>query len=160
VILIALGSNQPGPWGSPTASVERALTELAISPLRCLRASSLIVTAPFGMTDQPDFVNAVALIETGLQPQRLLACLHAIEARAGRKRGIKWGPRTLDLDIIDYDGRKINEKNPALNLPHPGIAGREFVLRPIAEIAPQWRHPVSHLTAAEMLERLNALNTN
>jgi 2-amino-4-hydroxy-6-hydroxymethyldihydropteridine diphosphokinase len=157
MILIGIGSNVSGPWGPPAATVERALAALDEAPLHLVKASRPIVTPPFGLTDQPDFVNAVAEIETGLEPPALLAHLHAIERRAGRRRTLRWGPRTLDLDLLDYDGRVI-AADPDLDdgpvLPHPGIAERSFVLAPIAEIAPQWRHPVLDETAATLLARL------
>jgi len=122
--------------------------------LRLKRASRLLLSAPFGRTDQPAFVNAVAEIGTGLPPQELLAKLHRIERMAGRRRTLRWGPRTLDLDLIDYHGRVSNPPRRPV-LPHPGIASRIFVLAPIAEIAPRWRHPVTRLTAATMLRRLD-----
>lgn len=157
MILVALGSNQSGPWGNPEQTVKRALVELNSGPVKLKRASSLIQTAPFGMINQPNFVNGVALIETALSPHTLLRCLHMIERQAGRKRGRRWGPRTLDLDLIDYNGQKIKQKGhvkKALILPHPGIADRLFVLEPIAEIAPHWKHPVNHKTAVSMIQKL------
>lgn len=153
MILIALGSNSNGPWGTPREAVSEALRRLDGDGLRLKNASRLLVTAPFGVTDQPDFVNAVAEVETGLPPADLLAHLHAIERQAGRERLLKWGPRTLDLDLLDHDGL-VNLSPPPV-LPHPGIAERIFVLAPIAEIAPHWRHPETGLTAAEMLEKLD-----
>jgi len=156
MILIGIGSNLSGPWGPPSATVERAFAALDEAPLRLLGASRAIVTAPFGRTDQPDFVNAVAEIETSLEPPALLAHLHAIERRAGRRRTLRWGPRTLDLDLLDYHGLVVPEEpgrdDPVL--PHPGIPERSFVLAPIAEIAPHWRHPVLDETAATLLARL------
>ena len=153
MILIALGSNSDGPWGSPRDTVAQALRRLNGSGMRLKRASSLLVTAPFGVTDQPDFVNAVAEIETQLAPEALLRRMHAIERLAGRRRTLRWGPRTLDLDLIDYDG--LIRRDAAPVLPHPGIAERIFVLAPIAEIAPTWRHPETHLTAKAMLAKLD-----
>jgi 2-amino-4-hydroxy-6-hydroxymethyldihydropteridine diphosphokinase len=154
MILVALGSNRNGPWGTPQQTVERALLHLNRSGLRVRKASRLVVTAPFGRTDQPPFVNAVAEVATTLCPRDLLLKLHAIERLAGRRRTLRWGPRTLDLDLIDYDG--ITRRKPRKPiLPHPGIAERIFVLAPIHEIAPRWRHPVTALTAAQMLWRLD-----
>jgi 2-amino-4-hydroxy-6-hydroxymethyldihydropteridine diphosphokinase len=154
MILVALGSNRAGPWGSPQETVRLALAALNRGGLRLKRASRLMVSSPFGVTDQAPFVNAVAEIETALPPERLLARLHHIERMAGRRRTLRWGPRTLDLDLVDYRGLV---RPPPLKpvLPHPGIAERIFVLKPIAEIQPRWRHPVTRLTAAAMLKRLD-----
>ncbi len=157
MILVALGSNVAGPWGSPRQAVERAIAELDHFPVRVVRASTLIETAPFGVANQPNFVNGVVAIETALAPQSLLRRLHTIEKAAGRRRRRRWGPRTLDLDIIDWNGITITSSLPssqALVLPHPGISQRSFVLQPIAEIAPRWKHPASHCTATEMLKTL------
>jgi 2-amino-4-hydroxy-6-hydroxymethyldihydropteridine diphosphokinase len=159
MILIGIGSNLDGPWGSPRETVRRAIAALDQPPLRLHKASRLIVTAPYGRTDQPDFVNAVAEIETDLAPAALLERLHAIEFGAGRQRTLRWGPRTLDLDLLDYDGLVIageaaEEDDQTLVLPHPGIPDRHFVLGPIAEIAPGWRHPVLGETADTLLGRL------
>jgi len=158
MILIGIGSNLEGPWGPPHDTVRRAVVALDAAPLRLLKASRAIVTAPYGRTDQPDFVNAVAEIETGLEPGALLERLHAIEAGAGRRRTLHWGPRTLDLDLLDYHGLVVpgeaGEPGRALMLPHPGIPERAFVLEPIAEIAPHWRHPILGLTARALLRRL------
>lgn len=153
MILVALGSNSNGPWGTPAEAVAEALRRLNTGGIRLRRASSLLVTAPFGVTDQPDFVNAVAEVDSTLAPEALLKRLHIIERLAGRRRTLRWGPRTLDLDLIDYRG--LVRQAPPPVLPHPGIAERIFVLAPIAEIAPLWRHPETHLTAAAMLKKLD-----
>lgn len=157
MILIGIGSNVEGPWGAPRDTVEEALRRLDRDPVRLVRASRLLVTAPFGYRDQPDFVNAAAIVETGLGPSELLRFLQEIELSADRRRTLRWGPRTLDLDLLDHDGRILDggeQGSRRLILPHPGIPERPFVLRPLVEIAPHWRHPVLHLTAAEMLDRL------
>ena len=157
MILVALGSNMAGPWGSPRETVERALAELNHYPLKLKRASTLLITKPFGVLNQPDFVNAAAVIETALPPEVLLRKLHEIETRAGRKRRKRWGPRTLDLDLLDYNGlvkRKPSPSPKQLILPHPGITERAFVLEPLAEIAPSWKHPQNHETATLLARRL------
>jgi 2-amino-4-hydroxy-6-hydroxymethyldihydropteridine diphosphokinase len=163
MILIALGSNITGSWGAPHAAVLRALDELTQHNISILKVSTLIETAPFGVTNQPNFVNAVAKIRTDLPPEALMQTLHAIESRAGRKRLERWGPRTLDLDLLDYNGliqKPTNNTLETLELPHPGIEQRTFVLQPIAEIAPRWKHPVSHQSALLTLRQLNRLNGN
>lgn len=152
MILIALGSNISGPWGTPQQSVQHALHALNSDGLKLVEASRLLLTAPFGKPNQPPFVNAVAHIETHLAPMALLQKLQAIEKEAGRRRKTRWGPRTLDLDIIDYHGLVMSTEK--LVLPHPGIAERIFVLKPISELAVKWRHPISHLSANAMLRKL------
>jgi 2-amino-4-hydroxy-6-hydroxymethyldihydropteridine diphosphokinase len=159
MILIALGANMTGPWGPPRQTLLRAARELNRDGLRLRALSRLIETTPFGRPNQPNFVNAVARIETHLPPMALLARLHAIERAAGRRRAIKWGPRTLDLDLLDYHGlvrgrQRSQTTGGTLTLPHSGIAERIFVLSPLAEIAPSWRHPQLHVTAAQLLRRL------
>jgi 2-amino-4-hydroxy-6-hydroxymethyldihydropteridine diphosphokinase len=161
MIYLGLGSNLDGPWGTPRATVLRALKELDCGPIRLVRASELMVSAPFGRKNQPDFVNAVAQVATHLSPQSLLLRLHAIERRAGRQRRVRWGPRTLDLDLLDYRGlvraRRSRSIKP-LVLPHSGITSRLFVLRPLQEIAPRWRHPLTKKSVAFIIHKLTRLN--
>ena len=160
VILIGLGANVAGPWGKPGQTLQKVLEIFGQEPLRLIKASSLITTKPFGVTNQPDFVNGVAQITTQLKPEKLMAHLHEIELSADRRRTVRWGPRTLDLDLLDYNGLVMEGKGRAsghqtpLLLPHPGIAERTFVLQPILEIAPDWQHPVLGLSAREMLTKL------
>jgi 2-amino-4-hydroxy-6-hydroxymethyldihydropteridine diphosphokinase len=161
VILIALGSNLSGSWGAPRDTVLRALSEMRHHNIRVLTVSRLIETTPFGVENQPNFVNAVASIETALPPENLMRALHMIERKAGRKRLKRWGPRTLDLDLLDYHGliRKPSRYSiKPLALPHPGIEQRSFVLQPILDVAPEWKHPVSRKAAALTLRQLTRLN--
>lgn len=133
---IALGAN----LGDPTAQVERAFDELARLPnTRLLARSALYLSKAEGYTAQPDFVNAVALLSTRLKPRALLAALLEIEARHGRRREFKNAPRTLDLDLLLYDGLVLHEAG--LTLPHPRMCERAFVLQPLREIAPEQRIP-------------------
>ena len=154
MILVALGSNMPGPWGTPRDTVLCAIAELKRFPLKLVAISQLLTTKAFGVENQPDFINAVAVVETALAPESLLRKLHMIERAAGRKRGRRWGPRTLDLDLLAYHNLKKRQQGLAqklLVLPHPGIAQRSFVLKPLGEVAPQWRHPMSQKSVADML---------
>jgi 2-amino-4-hydroxy-6-hydroxymethyldihydropteridine diphosphokinase len=127
---VALGSN----LDDPCVQVERGLAALAaLSQTRLLVRSRLYRTPPWGMLDQPDFINAAARLETTLAPRELLDALLAIEARAGRVRGARNGPRTLDLDLLLYGDRVIDESN--LVVPHPRLHERAFVLLPLADVA-------------------------
>ena len=129
---IALGSNIE----DPEAQVTRAFDEIAALPgTRVLARSRLHRTKPVGYAKQPDFVNAMALVETSLEPRALLDALLAIEKKHGRVRTIPNGPRTLDLDIIVYGDRVINE--PGLVVPHPRAKERAFVMEPLREVWPQ-----------------------
>ena len=134
----------------------RGLRELDFGPVRLINASPLLETAPFGRKNQPEFVNAVAAVETHLSPDALMRRLHMIERRAGRQRGLRWGPRTLDLDLLCYHDvvRRRSFSLRPLALPHPGISERTFVLAPIVAIAPGWRHPVTHERASVTLRKL------
>jgi 2-amino-4-hydroxy-6-hydroxymethyldihydropteridine pyrophosphokinase len=128
---IGLGSN----LGDSEFLLLGTFDELDTLPsTRLVARSSLYRSAPLGYTDQPDFINAVAEIETGLSPRQLLEALLDMEHRHGRVRDFLNGPRTLDLDILLYDGLMVHE--PGLTLPHPRIGDRAFVLRPLLEIAP------------------------
>lgn len=130
VAFVGLGSN----LDDPCEQVRRALSELADIPAtRLLAHSSLYRSSPMGPAEQPDFINAVAKIETGLGPRELLSELQSIEAAHRRKRdGERWGPRTLDLDLLLYGTAIIRETD--LEVPHAGLAERNFVLQPLSEI--------------------------
>lgn len=128
-VYIGLGSNT----GDKMATCRGAL-ELLGKAGRVTRVSSFYCTEPVGYPDQESFVNAVAEIETGLSPLALLATCHVIEDELGRRRLLRWGPRTLDLDILLYGDQVVN--NTELMIPHPLMAARRFVLVPLCEIAP------------------------
>ena len=128
---LALGSNLE----DPEAQVRKGFEEIAALPsTELLARSKLYRTAPVGFADQPDFVNACALVETGLAPRALLDALLALEKRHGRVRGIPNGPRTLDLDIVLYGDRVIDE--PGLKVPHPRAHQRRFVIEPLLDVWP------------------------
>lgn len=164
MILLGLGSNVAGAWGSPAETVVRAVVELETSGLEVTARSSWYMSAPFGRTDQPVFVNGAIAVKTHLSASALLARCHQVERNAGRLRRSRWAPRVLDIDLLAYHNVMIRDRRGRrarvqglhipLILPHPGIAERPFVLEPVCEIGPDWRHPLSHLTAADMLEKL------
>ena len=147
--VIALGSN----LGDRREYIENAIREIeGNSAVKDVRVSSLTETKPYGYTEQPDFLNGALICQTYLTPEKLLEFLHTIENNAGRTREVHWGARTLDLDIIFYDDRIID--TPALIVPHTDMCNRYFVLKPVSEIAPYYRHPVLNMTVSELLERL------
>ena len=160
---IGLGSNLASAAGSPTEIVQAAIR--ALSALGTVVAQSpLYRTAPVGYHEQPYFINAVACLETGLEPEKLLRELLAIERSFGRERreSLPKGPRTLDLDVLlalessgKGEGEAIVYESPALTLPHPEIAKRSFVLQPLADLAPALLHPVLHKTVRQLLEELS-----
>lgn len=152
---IALGANLPSPAGTPAATLVEAVQHLS-SLGSITRRSSLYSTEPVGFADQPLFINAVVALETDLPPGTLINKLLDIEKEFGRNRtvGIPNGPRTLDLDILLIGGLKLNE--PGLELPHPRMAERAFVLVPLAEIAPHLLIPGSQKTVTELLHSLQA----
>lgn len=146
---IALGSN----IGDSEAYLKEAIDKLDhLSTSRVEKVSSFLVTAPYGVTDQPDFLNGCLKLQTLLYPEELLQELNRIEQEAGRERIIHWGPRTLDLDIIFYDDLICEEDD--LCIPHIEMHKRCFVLKPLEEIAPYKRHPVTGKTVREMLGEL------
>jgi 2-amino-4-hydroxy-6-hydroxymethyldihydropteridine diphosphokinase len=142
---LALGSNV----GDREANLREALERLSASEIRVIQRSSLYETAPQDLLDQPWFLNAVVEVQSELFPLQLLARVRAIEREMGRRRVIPKGPRNIDIDILFY-GRAVIVA-PELEVPHPRMAQRRFVLEPLAEIAPNFRHPVTGKTAHEML---------
>lgn len=150
VAFIAIGSN----LGDKVDNVKKAASLVADGVKATLVAmSSLYETEPWGIKEQPAFVNAVMEVETVLSPTELLAHTSAVEAKMGRQRELRWGPRTIDLDIIFYDGLVTEES--ALTIPHPRAHERAFVMVPLAEIAPDLKHPVLGKKAAEIADSLD-----
>ena len=148
---IALGSN----IGDSETYLNEAVEKIGQIPTCTVeKVSSYLVTEPYGVTDQPDFLNACLKMRTLLYPEELLTELNRIEKEAGRERIIHWGPRTLDLDILLYDDIVLEEDD--LCIPHVEMHKRSFVLEPLAEIAPYKRHPVYGKTVREMLEEIQA----
>jgi len=146
-VCLGLGSN----IGDRRAHIEAALQEIAKIGEN-LAASDLYETAPVGYLDQPDFLNAACRFTTALTPAELLARIRKVEASRGRQRAIPNGPRTLDIDILLYDDLVID--TPELQIPHPRMHERAFVLVPLAEIARDLTHPVFRKTMGELLDGL------
>jgi 2-amino-4-hydroxy-6-hydroxymethyldihydropteridine diphosphokinase len=147
---IAIGSNRPhGRIGRPPQVVEAAIARLD-QDFNLFDASPIILNAAHGGAGR-DFANAVALVESELEPPEMLQHLKAIERDFGRRRGRRWGPRVLDLDLAIWSGGKLRSRR--LTIPHPQIGKRNFVLQPLAAIAPRWRIEAG-LTARHLAERL------
>lgn len=150
-VVIALGSNM----GDRESYLSGAVEKLnAVRGCRVKKVSDFIETPPYGVTDQADFLNGCLEMETLMYPHELLDELHRIEKEAGRERIIRWGPRTLDLDIIFYDD--MIQQDDDLCIPHVEMHKREFVLKPLCGIAPYKRHPVTGKTVKEMLDEVNS----
>ena len=148
-VLLGIGSTV----GSPSHQLSAALRQLA--RICFLETCSFIYrTAPVGYRDQPDFLNLVVRGSTRLSPLALLSDIHRIERLLGRVRSFPNAPRTIDIDILAYDDLVL--ASPALTVPHPRLQDRAFVLVPLAEVAPEWRHPVLGSTATELLENLRS----
>ena len=170
--ILAFGGNEPSTVGSVNETLTFALKSLAQRGVIIHRESSRYVTPAFPAGSGPDFVNMVALTDSEFKPTELLEILHEVEQICGRQRLQRWGARTLDIDLIDCAGRVLpseeiylrwhrlpledqTKEAPAeLILPHPRTQDRAFVLVPLCEIYPDWKHPVLGLTAAEMLSKL------
>jgi 2-amino-4-hydroxy-6-hydroxymethyldihydropteridine diphosphokinase len=152
IAYIGIGSNM----GDKTANCQSAVEGLAEAG-RIISVSSFYYTEPVGYKEQEDFINAVASLETNRSPSDLLAICNAIEDRLGRRRTVRWGPRTVDLDILLYGDLVMSR--PELVIPHPLMAMRRFVLAPLVEIAPEVMHPVLNKTMFELLCALQNSHT-
>ena len=168
-----MGGNLPSSAGDPATTIGKAVADIAAAGVRIRAVSRLYRTPCFPAGAGPDFVNAALVAEGGMEPAAFLALLNRIEARYGRTRQARWAARTLDLDLIAAGQRvlpdaavfaawrdlppeaRARETPQELVLPHPRMHERAFVLIPLAEIAPHWRHPASGLTVLEMLDALD-----
>lgn len=148
IAYIALGSN----LGDKEKNLRRALLLLTQQGVEAVRVSSFLSTEPYGVTDQPQFLNAVACVRTSLTPLALLDVLLATELAMGRVRLRHWGERNIDLDLLLYEDVVLDL--PRLHLPHPDMQNRDFVLLPLAEIAPELKHPTLQKTIYELKENL------
>jgi 2-amino-4-hydroxy-6-hydroxymethyldihydropteridine diphosphokinase len=144
IIHIGIGSN----LGSRQENCREAIRQLCDRGVKVVKESTMIETEPWGVTDQPRFINSVVEAETDLTPERLFSVLKDIEAAMGRAEAVRWGPRLIDLDILLYDDLVID--SPGLKIPHPLMHERSFVLIPLAEIAPEKVHPVLKKSMREL----------
>ena len=167
--LLAFGSNQPSNKGNPRETVLWAMDDLSHRVGSPIRKSQLYKTPAFPAGAGPDFVNAAAVFETDLSAIRILELCHVIESEAQRSREVRWGQRTLDLDFIGFGGvvspdletysawrnlpveRQVQDAPTQLILPHPRLQDRSFVLVPMMDVAPDWEHPVFHVTLRQLL---------
>lgn len=156
-VFIGLGANLSHErFGSPRQTLEAALAELARRGVRTVRVSPWYRTAPVPASDQPWYVNAVAEVTSNLSADALLAELHAVEETFGRARTVPNAARAIDLDLLDFNGEIASGGPRRATLPHPRLSDRAFVLLPLADLAPEWRHPVSGLSVRALIELLPA----
>jgi 2-amino-4-hydroxy-6-hydroxymethyldihydropteridine diphosphokinase len=149
-VFLALGGN----IGDRPANLQAAIDALQVGEqVRVEKLSNLYETTPVGYADQPDFLNMAVEATTGLEPLALLAFLKEIEAALGRRPSFRNGPRPIDLDIIFYDDLTLD--TPTLQIPHPRLRGRGFVLKPLNDLAPDYVHPVYGLSVAELLSEVD-----
>lgn len=152
MIFIALGANLSSQFGSPEETLRLALKKLDAHGVKVLSCSRIWLTEPVPVSDQPLYRNAVASISTELSPHQLLSLLHTIEAEFGRIRSERNEARVIDLDLIAYNDAVINSQG--IQIPHPRMHERAFVLVPLQELSAEWRHPVLDKTAEELLALL------
>ncbi len=153
MILIALGANLPSHYGNPEETLSAVLAELPRRGVDVLKVSRIIVTRPVPLSDQPDYRNGVILVATRLDVRALHALLKAIEREFGREEDIERNAaRVLDLDLLAYDGAVIAEEG--LQVPHPRMHQRDFVLGPLCEVVPNWEHPLLKQTASQLFHSL------
>jgi 2-amino-4-hydroxy-6-hydroxymethyldihydropteridine diphosphokinase len=146
-VYLSLGSNE----GDRIGWMQKAMEMLSVKCGPVVQRSSVYQTAAWGLTSQPDFLNMVILLQTTKTPAELLIDIHNIETTLGRRRDIKWGPRTLDIDILLYND--LVTELPELTIPHPYMQDRRFTLVPLAEIAPTYIHPKFNVAISELLSR-------
>ena len=150
IVYIGIGSNIGDRYKNCTVAID---TICASESIRLLEQSSFYLTEPWGVKEQDDFINLVIKIDTSLSPQQLFCFLQEAERKLGKKETVKWGPRTIDLDILFYNGQTLEA--PQLTIPHPLLHQRGFVLIPLQEIDPHLTHPVFSRTISQLLDSLS-----
>ena len=154
MIYVGLGANLPSPdYGTPEATLAAALDHFAGNGVTVAARSPWYRSAPVPRSGQPWFVNGVAAVETALAPGPLLSVLHGIEAEFGRVRRERWGPRIIDLDLIAFHDEVLRAPGGP-EIPHPRMHERAFVLLPLADLAPDWRHPILHRSVQDLMAAL------
>lgn len=153
MILLALGANLPSPAGPPRLTLEAAVKRLRMAGVEIVSQSRWYRSRAHPPSSQPDYVNGVIAVQSRLPPRGLLDLMHKIEWDFGRRRGEANAARVIDLDLLDYDGR-VADGPEAPILPHPRLHERAFVLLPLAEIAPDWLHPVSRKPLGRLIAEL------
>lgn len=154
MIIIAIGANLPSRFGTPAETIQAAIEAMNDEDILTLKSSKIWLTAPVPVSDQPWYHNAVIEVKTDLDAFGLLSLLHKIEANFGRVRYERNEPRVLDLDLVAYHDQIIDR--PSLIVPHPRMHERAFVLLPLQDIAPDWKHPITNKTLSEMISPIPA----
>ncbi len=155
-IYVALGANLESRVGPPRVTLERALQELESRGINVRGRSRWYKSPAFPDPTDPEFINGMGVLETALQPRDLLSQLHEVERVFGRERRRRWAPRILDLDVIDYRGVTLRgNQADGLVLPHPEMSTRDFVLLPLRDVAPDWRHPETNQHIDTLIDALN-----
>ena len=156
-MLIALGANVDGAWGPPEQTLHQCLSHLGEQGFSDIQMSPLYLTKAHGAVRQPPYLNAVLQAMCTITPSQAIDVFKKTEKKSGRRLVGRNGPRPLDMDLLDFAGRIVNwgagHPRPKLVLPHPLLAERAFVLVPLADLVPEWRHPVLGMTARQLLIR-------
>ena len=162
MIFLGLGSNLPSKYGDKFANINLAISSLESYGVKIIKRSSFYKTPSYPDRKKPKFINVVILVRTNLPPVDLMSLLVFIEKKLERKRIKKNDPRTCDIDIIDYNSQILNLKynNLDLKLPHKELASRNFVLFPLQEISPMWKHPKTKETISNLIQKLNEEDKN
>ena len=162
MIILGLGSNLPSKYGDRFANINLAISSLESYGIKVIKRSSFYKSPSYPDKENPEFINVVILVETYLPPVDLMSVLTFIEEKLERKRIKKNDPRTCDIDIIDYNSQILNLKynNLDFTVPHKELTSRNFVLYPLREISPMWKHPKTKETISNLIEKLNEEDKN